>query len=122
MQCRWCSRSQSRWIRKKETSPIFQPSKIVAGQQKQNANNDEDEFKNIFPWTENIQLPYVSLQSAENVQASYIILEATKTNPAVAEILAVQVMEVKLFANFVINVCVREEGVNLFFCLKDKKI
>ena len=122
MQCRWCSRSQSRWIRKKETSPIFQPSKIVAGQQKQNANNDEDEFKNIFPWTENIQLPYVSLQSAENVQASYIILEATKTNPAVAEILAVQVMEVKLFANFVISVCVREEGVNLFFCLKDKKI
>ena len=49
MQCRWCSRSQSPWIRKKETSPIFRPSKIVAGQQKQNANNDEDEFKNIFP-------------------------------------------------------------------------
>ena len=32
-----------------ETSPIFQPSNIVAGQQKQNANNDEDEFANIFP-------------------------------------------------------------------------
>ena len=56
-----------------------------------------------FPCTENIQLPSVSLQSAENIQASYIILEATKTNPAVAEIFAVQVMDIKFFANFVIT-------------------
>ena len=31
-----------------ETSPIFQLSNIVAGQQKQNANNDEGEFTSIF--------------------------------------------------------------------------
>ena len=59
-----------------ETSPIFQPSNIVAGQQKQNANNDE-EFANIFPsllfpstplqGTENIQLPFISLQSTDNI-------------------------------------------------------
>ena len=58
-----------------ETS-IFQPSNIVAGQQKQNANNDE-EFANIFPsllfpstplqGTENIQLPFISLQSTNNI-------------------------------------------------------
>ena len=32
-----------------ETSPIFKPSHFVAGQQKQNTNNDEDEFADIFP-------------------------------------------------------------------------
>ena len=60
------------------TSPIFKPSNIVADHQKQNANNDEDEFANIFPSllfpstplqnTENIQLSSISLQSTDNIQ------------------------------------------------------
>ena len=60
------------------TSPIFKPSSIVADHQNQNANNDEDEFANIFPSllfpstrlqnTENIQLSSISLQSADNIQ------------------------------------------------------
>ena len=60
------------------TSPIFKPSSIVADHQNQNANNDEDEFANIFPSllfpstrlqnTENIQLSSISLQSTDNIQ------------------------------------------------------
>ena len=54
-----------------EASPIFQPSIIVTGQQRQNANNDEDKI--LFPSTplestENIQLPSASLQSTDNIQ------------------------------------------------------
>ena len=60
------------------TSPIFKPSNTVADHQNQNANNDEDEFANIFPSllfpstplqnTENVQLPSISLQSTDNIQ------------------------------------------------------
>ena len=60
------------------TSPIFKTSNIVADYQKQNANNDEDEFANIFPSllfpstllqnTENVQLSSISLQSTDNIQ------------------------------------------------------
>ena len=60
------------------TSPIFKSSNIVADYQKQNANNDEDEFANIFPSLlfpstrlqirENIQLPSILLQSTDNIQ------------------------------------------------------
>ena len=59
------------------TSPIFKSSNIVTDHQNQNANNDEDEFANIFPSllfpsaplqnTENIQLPSISLQSIDNI-------------------------------------------------------
>ena len=59
-------------------SPIFKPSNIVADHQKQNANNNEDEFANIFPSplfpstllqnTENIQMSSISLQSTANIQ------------------------------------------------------
>ena len=95
------------------TSPIFKPSNIVADHQKQNANNDEDEFANIFPSllfpstplqnTENIQLSSKSLQSNIICKASYNLRQDIKKNHPVAEIFSVQVMDVKFFAQFVIT-------------------
>ena len=96
------------------TSPIFKPSNIVADYQKQNANNDEDEFANIFPSllfpstllqnTENIQLSAVYCYKAQIIyKASYNLRQDIKKNPPVAEIFSVQVTDVKLFAQFVIT-------------------
>ena len=56
------------------TSPIFKPSSIVADHQNQNANNDEDEFANIFP---SLLFPSTLLQNTENVQLSSISLQST---------------------------------------------
>ena len=56
------------------TSPIFKPSNIVADYQKQNANNDEDEFANIFP---SLLFPSARLQIRENIQLSSILLQST---------------------------------------------
>ena len=56
------------------TSPIFKPSNIVADHQKQNANNDEDEFINIFS---SLLFPSTPLQNTENMQLSSILLQST---------------------------------------------
>ena len=94
------------------TSPIFKSSNIVADYQKENANNDEDEFANIFP---SLLFPSTRLQIRENIQLSSILLQSTdniqgflqpqdiKKNPPVAEIFSVQVTDVKIFAQFVIT-------------------
>ena len=91
-----------------ETSPIFQPSNIVVGQQKQNANNDKDEFANIFP---SLLFPSTPLQSTENIQLPSISLPSNiqgflqppsgyqEEPPLVAEIFSVQVMDVKFLPN-----------------------
>ena len=56
------------------TSPIFKTSNIVADYQKQNANNDEDEFANIFP---SLLFPSTRLQIRENIKLSSILLQST---------------------------------------------
>ena len=56
------------------TSPVFKTSNIVADYQKQNANNDEDEFANIFP---SLLFPSTRLQIRENIKLSSILLQST---------------------------------------------
>ena len=96
------------------TSPIFKSSNIVADHQKENSNNDEDEFANIFPSllfpstllqnTENIQLSAVYCYKAQIIyKASYNLRQDIKKNRPVAEIFSVQVTDVKIFAQFVIT-------------------
>ena len=61
-----------------EAAPIFRPSNIVVRQQKQNVDNGEVEFLNIFACflfpsillekAKNIQLTSILLQSADNIQ------------------------------------------------------
>ena len=60
------------------TSPIFKSSNIVAENQNQNANNDEDEFANIFP---SLLFPSTPLQNTENIQLSSISLQSTDNIP-----------------------------------------
>ena len=60
------------------TSPIFKPSNIVADHQNQNANNDEDEFANIFP---SLLFPSTPLQNTENIQLSSISLQSIDNIP-----------------------------------------
>ena len=80
-----------------ETSPIFQPSNIVTGQQKQNANNDEDESADIFLSVSCFHLHRYKTQKIYNChlcrykaqiiyKASYNLRQATKKNPPAAEI------------------------------------
>ena len=96
------------------TSSIFKSSNIVADHQKQNRNNDENEFANIFP---SLSFPSTPLQDTENIQLSavhcykaqiiykdsYNLHQDIKKNLPAAEIFSVQLMEVKFFAQFVIT-------------------
>ena len=114
------------------TSAIFKTSNIVADHQNQNANNDEDEFANIFPSllfpstllqnTENIQLSAVYCYKAQIIyKASYNLRQDIKKNRPVAEIFSVQVMDVKFFCpicNNAFSINPIEEHADL--CLESK--
>ena len=65
------------------TSPIFKPSNTVADHQNQNANNDEDEFANIFPRyeTRKIYSCHLYRYKAQIIyQASYNLRQNIKKN------------------------------------------